>query len=196
MEHFRHITCKCLGSMLFGTCLVLFSLFPFQKAEGAGGDGGKKFVMEFVFTATDGEGETIYEESGSVAVNGGMYRLEVQEDLMVIGNGETQWLYKPQSEEIIIVSSEISNKLATAGNIDELAMELVSLFVSGAGADGGKPQIIKGRNGRLSEIRINAGKACYKIKITSFSEVDSLPYSLFVFDSSQYPNAVITDLRQ
>lgn len=207
--------CKYLRTVFFGTCLIFFVYCPFfgvaaaemadetMAAEFA----GRKFVMDFIFTATGETGEIIYEESGSVAVNGGLYRMTVSDDLVVVGNEDSQWLYKPQSDEIIIVSSEISRKLASASSIDKLVTELVSLFISESGSVHSRnnsygnnfvrPEIVWDNGNRLSEIRIKtSGKAGYKIKITSFSEVKSLPATLFIFDTAKYPYAIITDLRQ
>lgn len=207
--------CKCLRTVFFGTCFMIFIYFPFSGVVAAEmadetvavESADRKFVMDFIFTATGEAGEIIYEESGSVAVNGGLYRMTVSDDLVVVGSGDSQWLYKPQSDEIIIVSSKISRKLAAASSIDELVTELVSLFISesNSGHSSGhnhghsyvRPEIIWGKGNRLSEIRIKTSdKAGYKIKITSFSEVKSLPDTLFVFDSTRYPYAIITDLRQ
>lgn len=210
---------KCLRTLFFGTCLMLFVCFPFYGVAAAeipdetmaAESAGRKFVMDFIFTATGENGEIIYEESGSVAVNGGLYRMTVSDDLVVVGNEDSQWLYKPQSDEIIIVSSEISRKLAAASSMDELVTELISLFISesdsghsrnhGHGLNSKnsfvRPEIVWDKGNRLSEIRIKTSdKAGYKIKITSFSEVKSLPDTLFIFDSSKYPYAIITDLRQ
>ena len=119
------------------------------------------------------------------------------DDLLVVNNGVTRWIYKPGEEEIVIASNNpgeedvLENPFAVlrAGNNGKIKNYTVSVIPRGAGASKELQQV-------LERIVLTAvGGARYTIRITGFRPLPDIPGAWFELDTKKYPEAVVTDLR-
>ena len=94
------------------------------------------YAIEFIFSAQDENGKIIYSESGSVLVCGGKYRFEIPEEVLIVSDGVSQWVYNPMNEEIMISKSEISKQLSEAVTPNDIAVKMASLFTGEANGSG------------------------------------------------------------
>ncbi len=155
-----------------------------------------KFLIYFIFTAIAADGSQVANETGKLFLDGNKYRLEVEDELLVVCDGSTQWMYKPQSEEIVIVGSEIAASLAKAKDMEEAAGSILDMLVPNAAP--GDIVIVKDIRGVIQQIRIFlGGKTMDKARIDVSSAVEKaeFPQGCFTLDPADYPNAIVTDLR-
>lgn len=153
--------------------------------------------IAFQFSATDNKGEIIYNETGKTLIQGNKYRLEVPDNLLLVNNGITRWIYKEQDDELVIAANNpneedvLENPFAILkSNGKQVKNYTVSIVNRAAGLGGAQMQ------GVPDKIILTAsGGAKYTIKITGFKSVYNLSGSMFELDVKRYPNAVVTDLR-
>lgn len=141
--------------------------------------------------AIDASGVEVANEQGKIYINGSSYRLEVEDELLVVCDGSAQWMYRHQTEDIIITGSRV----AAGNNLEETVQNILEQFVGSAGANG-NVSIAKDSNGRANEITVNmGGKAYYKVKLASVTETEAFPDGYFTLNVADYPNAIVTDMR-
>lgn len=154
--------------------------------------------IEFVFSATDNKGKEIYNESGSTIIHGNKYKLEIPNELLVVNDGTTRWIYKGQDDEMVIAANNPQDEdilenpfvILKGGNGGVLKNYTVSVINRVAGAGGSDLQ------GVPDKIILTAkGGAKYTIKITGFKSIANPLGILFELDVKKYPNAIVTDLR-
>ena len=77
--------------------------------------------VEFVFEAKDGRGAEIYNDSGTLLLHASRFRMEMADDLLMVSDGKTIWIYRPQTEDVIIMDADIAN-LQSASD-DDISLE-------------------------------------------------------------------------
>ncbi len=155
-----------------------------------------RFLIYFIFTAFAADGSQVADEIGKLFIDGNKYRLEVEGELLVVCDGATQWMYKPQSDEIVIVGSEVASSLAKAKDMEEAAGSILDMLVPNAAPD--DIVVVKDIRGVVQQIRISLGGKSLdkaKIDVTSAVEKSEFPQGCFTLNTADYPNAVVTDLR-
>ena len=152
------------------------------------------YAIEFIFSAQDTNGKTIYSESGNVLVCGGKYRFEIPDEVIIVSDGVCQWMYNSMNEEIMISNSDISKHLADAVTPNDIAVKLASLFTGDANKPG-TVEIKCDKNNIPVELLLKAEDVGYKINIESFVQKEDIPQESFKFNVKNYPEAVVTDLR-
>ncbi len=156
--------------------------------------------ISFVFSATDNKGKEVYNDSGKSIIYGNKYTMEIPGDLLVVNNGLVRWIYKINDEEIVIADNNpeeedvLENPFAVlrTGRRGKLKNYTVSVVGRGSGAPGELKDI-------PDKIILTAtGGAKYTIKITGFKSLPDIneKAALFELDTSRYPRAIITDLRE
>lgn len=153
--------------------------------------------IAFQFSATDNKGKEIYNETGKTLIQGNKYRLEVPDNLLIVNNGSTRWIYKEQDDELVIAANNpneediLENPFAILqSNGKQIKNYGVSIVKRAAGAGGAQMQ------GVPDKIILTAkGGAKYTIKITGFKGVPNLSGAIFELDAKKYPKAIVTDLR-
>ncbi len=154
-----------------------------------------RLLIYFIFTAIGADGSQLANEAGKLFIDGNKYRLEVEDELLVVCDGNTQWIYKPQTDDILIATSQIADNFSESGDFNETVQNLIALFAPNGSASG-NTVVKKGPDGRVKEVTINlGGKSYYKIELTSVKESDAFPDSHFSFDTADYPSAIVTDMR-
>lgn len=152
------------------------------------------YAIEFIFSAQDENGKIIYSESGSVLVCGGKYRFEIPEEVLIVSDGVSQWVYNPMNEEIMISKSEISKQLSEAVTPNDIAVKMASLFTGEANGSGAV-DIKSDKNNIPIELILKADDIRYRINIESFVQKENIPQESFKFNVKNYPEAMVTDLR-
>lgn len=191
----RVFTCVLLSSLLIGKAQGQgknTALTDFAARANAGSE------ISFVFSATDNKAQEIYRESGKTIVYGNKYRMDVPDNLLVVSNGTSRWIYKPQEEELVIAANNpgeediMENPFAilnvkNGGTVKNYTVSVISR----ATGTGGKEL-----QGVPDKIILTAkGGAKYTIAITGFKQIATPPATTFELDVKKYPNAIVTDLR-
>ena len=203
----KAIPCACLFFMLMlcGPSCFSFTLVPdaltMQSFD-------IPIKVDFNFDAKDRSGREIYNDSGTITLCGNKFRMEVADDLVMVSDGVTLWVYKPQSEDIIIMEAQMAGLSSTQSeeplhhptadaSLEQAMQNMATLFGYSDGTSS-KIEIIRGANGLPSQIRfISKDNSSYTIKIKSVKPIgrDELTESYFTLQVREYPNAIVTDLR-
>lgn len=174
-------------------------------------------ITKFTFTATDAKGKQVYNESGSIWIFGNKFRLEMPDELMVVSDGVTRWIYKMQSEEIIVSESDPENTdimenpfaifdvagkgytilpAVQAGYRQGKTVKIIILKAKDAVTNYRQIHIAVEGNNIPAELVFNSTNgAKYTVQVNRFSKAENLAAQTFAFSVRQYPNAVVTDLR-
>ncbi len=184
----------------YGLCACfVFMLLPIIS-------GAKGYGVTFSFIAADKSGEQVYNEQGKIWVNGSCYRMEIEDQLLVVCDGKVQWMYRPQTEDIIITWSQVASELdkqveSEAGalsdseSVGETVQSILSVFAGESGANS-RVELKKDVAGVVRELVIYLeDKSYYKIELLSITIKPSFPDGFFTLDPADYPNAVVTDMR-
>jgi len=173
-------------------------------------------TIGFNFEATDRSGNLIYNDAGTVTMSGNRFRMEVAEDLVMVSDGTTLWIYKPQSEDIIIMdaamaglqaassavssvsSASSSSSVSAADKSLEQALHNLAALFGYAGGDASKIDIKRDPGGLMSQINfISKDNSAYTVKVKSVEPLagNSPDSSYFTLQPRDYPNAIVTDMR-
>ena len=171
------------GLLLLG--LLLFTLSGFCS--------DRVSVMSFIFSAADNAGKEICKEEGTVSYSGDRFRIELKDQMLVVSDGTAMWVYKEQSDDILILEAGFGS--FDADNLESAIRKLVSVFgYTGTGDD--RVDIKRDAKNRPAEVTFfSAGKSYYKVTIKSVAENVAADDKIFTFSLRDYPNAVVTDLR-
>ena len=176
------------GRSLYGICLLLFISFSGVLSAQTG------YSIKFSFSVEDTKGGIVYAESGDIFVCGGKYRLEIPEELIIVCNGKTQWIYNSLNGDIVVSDSEISDRLSSADSPFDSMETLLSLFASSE-EEGSRIDVKKDKAGKPVEITLCSDKTVYRVKVKSLETVENMPQEKFIFNVKEYPEAIVTDLR-
>lgn len=155
----------------------------------------KGYSFSFSFVAKDAKGVSVYNAKGDIVVSGPKFRMEIPQELIVVSDGKTQWVYNCSNDEILISESEFSQQLASASNPLEMAEKLAGIFV-GANKGYEKAVVNKDKAGNPVEVVIKWAKGSYVIRILGAVVEKNTPPEMFALDVRNFPEAVITDLRK
>ena len=171
------------GVLLLG--LLLFALSGFCS------DGVS--VMNFIFRAADNAGKEIYNEEGTISYRDNKFRIELEDQMLVVSDGRALWVYREQSDDILILEAGLGS--FDADNLESAIRKLVSVFgYAGTGDD--RVDIKRDAKNRPAEVTFfSAGKSYYKVIIKSVAENVTADDKIFTFSLRDYPDAVVTDLR-
>ena len=199
-REFENISGRC-RELILGTCLVLMAILFCVKAFGLlcpaelHGAQQPQYADEvsFTFTSFDKDGKVVFEEEGAVTMLQNKFRLEVEDEFIMVTDGSTLWVYKVQSDDIIIM--EYSSRSADRP-IENSILNLAELF-GYSEASGNRMEMKKNADGKPAEIIFHtADDSMHRVKIKSVKVRQPLQSSkTFILDSNDYPNAIITDLR-
>lgn len=149
-------------------------------------------TLSFSFTAADPQGNLQYEGDGTAVTFGENYRMETDE-MLVVSNGVEKGIYQKGIDEIVLLSvSGDSGTAVPGGDIMDNPFALLKnpggmYDISTAGADA---------RGIPSKITMKAKTgAVYTITIKEYSQLPAPDASLFHLNPSDYPSALVTDLR-
>lgn len=142
-------------------------------------------TLSFNFSATDKGGVEVYNSSGTVVSFEESYIMET-DDVMVVSDGQTKWIYQRGINELIIQSVEegvsvMDNPFAILQSADK------NYKVKATSAD---------ENNIPHRITLQAKTgALYTLEIKGYSALPAPDKSQFTFDISKYPDIIVTDMR-
>lgn len=154
----------------------------------------------FNFEATDRSGNLIYNDAGTVTMSGNRFRMEVAEDLVMVSDGTTLWIYKPQSEDIIVMDAAVvglQNASVADSSLEQALLNLATLFGYSEGSSS-RMDIKRSASGDLSQIHfVSTDNSSYTVKVKSVEPLANvgLDASYFTLQVRDYPNAIVTDMR-
>ncbi len=128
--------------------------------------------------------------TGNVIVKGKCYRMEVDNGIMVVNNGATEWYINADRTEIVIYNSNMESADITKNPFAFLdaAQNLYTISASGQ---------VKENIPRNITLQAKNGVK-YNIEVLSFGVLDgdkSDNWDKFNVNIDLYPDAVVTDLR-
>lgn len=150
----------------------------------------------FLFTAIDRDGSMLYSSEGSTLVYDEMFNMEIPDELIIVDNKVSRWLYKIDNEEIIVMDAA-SNEASIADNpfaflradslesIENYKIEVVNRASNTSSALKSVPQKI---------ILTSLAGIKYIIEINSFKESPQLSSHSFVLDVAKYPDAFVVEM--
>ena len=148
------------------------------------------YSFSFAFSAKDAKGVSVYDAKGDIVVNGQKFRMEIPQEMLVVSDGKTQWVYNCSNDEILISESEFSQQMESVSTPLEM---VAGLFV---GANKGYEKIVnKDKAGNPEEIVIKYAKGSYVVRILGQVVKKNTPPEMFTLDVRNFPEAVVTDLR-
>jgi Outer membrane lipoprotein carrier protein LolA. len=176
--------------------------------------------LGFSFEATDAKGKKVYEESGNIQISGNKYYMDISDELIIKCDGTSKWIYNMQTDEVII-----SNASYDSSDIAENPFILFGISAKSKFQIDNTIKQISINNEKVNEITlipkdkktykaiyiafkkigskkyypvqikvVSANNTVYKANVNSFEET-KIESNLFTFNTSKYPNAIITDLR-
>jgi len=173
----------------------------------------KTLEVEFLYKMDNDESDIHESYKGKLLVEGDKYRLNVAGQL-VISNGETIWTYIEDAEEVQINSIEEGEEVFTPTNLlDSYTENYKSKLIGEENRDGKNVQIIelipyKKKNYSKVELIIDKDKnhiisfsifdnnnSIYTYLITKFIPDVPLNGNEFVFNSEDYQDVEIIDMR-
>ncbi len=178
---------KKIMKAVLGICLLVLPNVAFPQS-------GLSF--DFTFVAEDAGGRAFYNEKGNVLASGGMYRVEIPGEFLVLCDGTSQWIYNFGTDDVIVAHSEISKSPEAAGGANvpvPVVEKLVSLFTGDS--KNYRTSIKKDANGMPVEVTVRSTKDVYKVKIGALKQLGNCSRENFTFDLQKYPDAIVTDLR-
>ena len=155
----------------------------------------KGYSFSFSFVAKDAKGGGVYDAKGDVVVSGARFRLEIPQQMIVVSDGKTQWVYNCSNDEILVSESEFSGQMETASSVTEIVEKVAGLFV-GANKGYEKAVVKKDKAGNPVEVVLKWAKGSYVIRILGAVVETKTPPEMFSLDVRNFPEAVITDLRK
>lgn len=184
-------TVKVLAAsvMELALTLVFCVLMPFAANAQQG------YSFAFAFSAKDAKGVDVYDAKGDVVVSGARFRMEIPQEMIVVSDGKTQWVYNCSNDEILVCESEFSGQMETASSVAEIVEKLAGLFV-GANKGYEKAVVKKDKAGNPVEVVLKWAKGSYVIRILGAVVEKKTPPEMFSLDVRNFPEAVITDLRK
>ncbi len=185
--------------MVLAFALILSFLFSFaanaqHSSDISHAEVQKGYSFGFAFSAKDAKGASVYEAKGDIVVSGARFRMEIPQEMVVVSDGVTQWVYNCSNDEILISASEFSQLTASASSPVDLVEKLAGLFV---GANKGYEKVVvnKDKGGNPVEVVLKYAKGSYVIRIIGGIIEKNTPPEIFSLDIGKYPEAVVTDLR-
>jgi outer membrane lipoprotein carrier protein len=168
-------------------------------------------ITSSLINETDGINENF---SGKISVKGEMYKLELDEQI-VINNGTTVWTYLPDVNEVNIDNyepdeDEISPSkiydaykkgykyvLTGEENVDGILCSVVDLIPNQKDAQFFKIKLFISKNDSSLKTWTMFDKSGnkYKYSITNFKSKINVTDKEFSFDNSKYPDVEVIDLR-
>lgn len=121
---------------------------------------------------------------GNVSVKGNCYRMQMDNGILVVNNGDTEWYVNADKTEIVIYNSQKDSNDITRNPFAflEAAQDMYKVVLSGQYSNKVPRKItLTAKNG-----------VEYTIEIIGFNELQSTDFTL---DTNLYPQATITDLR-
>lgn len=178
----------------------------------------KGSVISFTFNSFDTGGKCNYSNTGTIITSGNKYRLSIGDELLIVSNGQTRWIYNEESEEVIISNATESETDITenpfilfdiAGNKNYSLGKAITNTTINSKATSVITIIPKDKKTYKSiQIAVNkatntpvkisifaANNSKYIANINSFKAPVSHSASQFVLTAKQYNNAIVTDLR-
>lgn len=200
------IPSACLFFMLMLCGPTCFSFFTFPVAQSQQEGSAAPLQMDFTFMATDRQGNELYNDGGIITLSGNRFRMEVAEDLVMVSDGVTLWVYKPQSEDIIIMEAGVAGIPAEASAVSavskdnslEQALQNMAALFGYSDSTGSKIDVKRGPDGKISQIKfISKDNSSYMVKVKSVKTLspDAFKESYFTLQVREYPNTIVTDLR-
>ncbi|MCI1778627.1 MAG: outer membrane lipoprotein carrier protein LolA [Bacteroidales bacterium] len=176
----------------------------------------KGVSVSYYFSAYDKDSVNIFSGKGTAYIKDASFRIDVPSSLLAVSDGNSEWIYNRENNEITILSIE-------RGSVKDISSNPFYIFYAD-GKDyeiehGKTPDgyftiklIPRGRNNTYESIAIdylkkgtsyfpgritmyNKNGANYVVQIRTFSPLPS-GYNMFTLDPLKYVNAVVTDLRQ
>ncbi|MEG0890979.1 MAG: hypothetical protein RSF01_03760 [Bacteroidales bacterium] len=152
----------------------------------------------FTFSATNSKGKEIYKEAGIIKIYGNKYKLDIPDNLLILNNGVTRWIYKIEEEELVIAANNPQEEdilenpfiILRAGSSKIISNYTISVVKRVAEKEDSN---IQGVPDKIILAAKDGSK--YIIKITEFNNISNLSGAQFEFDVKKYPNAMVTDLR-
>lgn len=186
-----------------GASLLLETSFGTQEQVASGHqtknqDTPVKIV--FNFEASDRKGNPIYNDAGTVTISGNRFYMEVAEDFVMVSDGTTLWIYKPQSEDIIVMDAAVvglQNASVADSSLEQALLNLATLFGYSEGSSS-RMDIKRSASGDLSQIHfVSTDNSSYTVKVKSVEPLANagLDASYFTLQVRDYPNAIVTDMR-
>jgi outer membrane lipoprotein-sorting protein len=173
----------------------------------------ENFKAELSYTMVNIEMDIDEKKTGAIYVQGNSYRIEM-EGQIIISDGETVWTYLEDSEEVMISNVEDSDEnISPTKILTTYDREYKAKFDNDKDLNDAQLKVInlKPNEGKQFEkMSITANEA--KKSLESFSVYDKngnvftytilklspnldLPEGTFVFDSKQYPDVEVIDMR-
>ena len=158
--------------------------------------------------AVEGTNETI---EGDIAISGNMYKLRIPDNIIWY-NGKVVWTYTPDFEEVSISDPDTTGSLFItnpsalfslykAGYKYRLIEEtstgsVIDLYPEDIDTDFSRIRMLIDRGGLLAETEYKRkdGITLY-LKVTKYDLSKNYPDSWFSFNSLEYPNTEIIDMR-
>ena len=179
----RTVKVFAISVMALAFCLLM----PFAANAQQG------YSFAFAFSAKDAKGVSVYDAKGDIEVSGPKFRMEIPQEMIVVSDGKTQWVYNCSNDEIIISESEFSQQLASASTPLEMVEKVAGLFV---GANKGYEKVVnKDKAGNPVEVVLKYAKGSYVIRILGQVVKKNTPPEIFALDVRNFPEAFVTDLR-
>lgn len=154
----------------------------------------------FNFEVSDRKGNPIYNDAGTVTISGNRFHMEVAEDFVMVSDGNTLWIYKPQSEDIIVMDAAVvglQNASVADSSLEQALLNLATLFGYSEGSSS-RMDIKRSASGDLSQIHfVSTDNSSYTVKVKSVEPLagNSPDSSYFTLQVRDYPNAIVTDMR-
>ncbi len=150
----------------------------------------------FIFTAIDKSGSMLYSSEGTTLVYDEMFKVEIPDEIIIVDNKVTRWLYNMFDEEILVMDVTLEEAsiadnpfvILRENNIDSIKNYTIK-FVS---RDGDIPTSLLSVPQKI-ELTSLAGIK-YTIEITSFKESPQLSSYNFVLDATNYPDAFVVEM--
>lgn len=168
-------------------------------------------TMQFTITLTDAMEGTSETVEGEISISGNRYRLRIPDNIIWY-NGESVWTYTPDYEEVTITDPDTTTSLFITNPsalfslhregykyrlMEETAAgSVIDLYPGDINTDFSRIRLLIGRDGSLAETEYKRkdGITLY-LKVKSYDLGKSYPDSWFAFDSTEYSNVEIIDMR-
>lgn len=173
-------------------------------------------TANFSMTLVDQQSDLNLKKEGQLKVQGTKYRVKLDKDV-VIGNGTTRWTYQAESNEVYVDDEEegadaslnpskiftiwesgfkqVYDGLKTEGGKNLHVINLHPLKPADAPYHTVKVYVDKDKNElvRVEVMGKEGDKYVYELK--SFKGNEALDAGTFAFNKSEFPGAVVVDLR-
>lgn len=168
-------------------------------------------TMQFTITLSDAVEGTSETVEGEIEISGNRYRLSIPDNIIWY-NGEAVWTYTPDFNEVTITDPDTTTSLFITNPsalfslhsegykyrlLEETAAgSVIDLYPGDINTDFSRIRLLIGRDGSLAETEYKRkdGITLY-LKVNSYDLGKSYPDSWFTFDSTDYSNVEIIDMR-